>query len=1002
MRLYVKTLFFLLCVAFLPTNVSALGVKDIKGSDYKVLSKYNVNGPSYCPYNKQVKIAQGEQIEACILSSDRTLVAKYQDTRYRDRLGVNFNNGTELYPVMMNGDYFNCTYSLCLYSSVNDTLINLEFVINSYSFSPVIYHNFTKNMTISDTSTGRVINYNNPERDIMRATPEGPAYLMTAGSMALSNNEKWLVIELIDHGIFRFNLEDGSFLRFYDDILEHSTAGISHSEFAINDAGDTVVHMGINAGFNIYTINQDCGDESLLRDRMSRRCPAESVNTDKVIWQRKFATSPYITSSGTLSFISYSVDGMTPPVYAHIAPVTNLATTPPASLDILALGDSFISGEGETDSTYYLQGTTSPPEACHTSFRSHPYLVAQYLDVIPGRVKSVACSGAVMADINGHSSYMGQRGRLKDLITPTLTKTNLENQALENFLPGRVAQSRFAAIAQPSALIVSVGGNDSGLMSKLGECATPGTCKWVADDYYKKAVEGEITGLHDKLVKTYNNLLSSSPGSTIHAIGYPKFISTARDCSSPEGLLFNQSERVFIEESIKLLNTTIEAAAIAAGITYVDIEDAFGDNLICNNHTVAAMNGVILRSIKDVQEKDNLAAYVLPESFHPTPFGHELIASAIVGSISLDNPYPHINFNTPDPISVSPFWSDSAGYSSNPSKSTVPILKQHPLFDNFNHLYGEDLGTRGYPLGVGMLPGSLASLVIEKDGETFRTINVSIDNSGFPVIDANLHNLQKNIETEEGVYTAVFAATTNAGEDIVLYDTFIANSTTPALDEYTPGDDPVLPEDAPQEPFLPPVDGGSSTPIDPSNPSSPQSPEAPQEEPNLPPVNNASPPVTSESQDENYLEAPATGVGIPKTGGDKSQLSNSTLNNSKSKGNLASPEPPLSRRLVPASLNPQYLGKIISTKAKKSPKSGQVKQAMTENTATNQRSRGGLGRSSSLGQEPTGLPKIKEVQLNKIRTLLGYVGVVTIACVITHLTLSYINRKNAVDNIIKS
>src|SRR5690606_32712651 len=98
-------------------------------------------------------------------------------------------------------------------------------------------------------------------------------------------------------------------------------------------------------------------------------------------------------------------------------------------LDYLALGDSYSSGEGDTErdkrtgQKYYRSWTDveedaawgQPREKCHISTRSYPYILAQGMalgDPVNGpstRWHSVACSGARIRDVSDGNpeAYLG-------------------------------------------------------------------------------------------------------------------------------------------------------------------------------------------------------------------------------------------------------------------------------------------------------------------------------------------------------------------------------------------------------------------------------------------------------------------------------------------------------------------------------------------------------------------------------------------------------------------
>lgn len=130
----------------------------------------------------------------------------------------------------------------------------------------------------------------------------------------------------------------------------------------------------------------------------------------------------------------------------------------PAKLDYLALGDSYSSGEGDTEKNnatgqkYYRQLTDVnedkkqgiPGEKCHISTRSYPYKLAQYMELKQTGTKqwdTVACGGATIYDLNGSNSggYDGQNDRLRDYAD----KNTLQKMALNEMIPGRVKQIEF-------------------------------------------------------------------------------------------------------------------------------------------------------------------------------------------------------------------------------------------------------------------------------------------------------------------------------------------------------------------------------------------------------------------------------------------------------------------------------------------------------------------------------------------------------------------------------
>lgn len=655
MRQIVTALFLLLLLVLTFLSPPSAGAISIKDLDYDVLNSYDIDNVEECYYNKQNKTVNHRTVKTCVYENQQVTVGTYYDNRAVGRVAASFTPGGELYPIKINSDWFNCQYNRCIYLSDSDVMLNFENTNNSYIHSLVIYKNFTKNLHIQSDYSGKYFNYNNPERQVLRATPDSPGFAVGFSSVGVSSNGKWVVAELMGVGIVRFNFKEGTHTRVYPDVLEHRTAPVSSSEFAIDDSGRNVFHTGINVGLKRYVVTDNCGDNRLDSSPVSNQCQRYEIKPEKIIWSMNHGTSPAITSNGVMQFFAKSTDPYLKYKFVQIGDRGSSNST----LNMLSLGDSFTSGEGEVDDKRYVEGTNTPYEKCHLSDRSYPYLVARDLNYATQKTRSVACSGAVTEDIVGHSAYIGQRDRLKHLISPTVLLSDLQDQAKRDFIPGRIEQSHFVGTSKADVVTVGIGGNDSGLMSKLNQCGLPDTCKWADDAVYKNAVKKEIAGLFDRLVKTYKKLKQASPASKVYAISYPQIISPAGDCPELVGLMFNQKERIFINESLSYMNQIINKSSEAAGVNYIDIENSFSDNLLCEKTNTPAMNTV--RGGDDVDIL-GIQKIIGNESFHPTPHGHRLMADAIKSQISTQD--FSVQGQLLDPIELEPlsdYWSGANG-----------------------------------------------------------------------------------------------------------------------------------------------------------------------------------------------------------------------------------------------------------------------------------------------------------------------------------------------------
>lgn len=327
----------------------------------------------------------------------------------------------------------------------------------------------------------------------------------------------------------------------------------------------------------------------------------------------------------------------------------------PAKLDYLALGDSYSSGEGDTEKNsatrqkYYRQLTDVnedkkqgiPGEKCHISTRSYPYKLAQYMELKQTGTKqwdTVACGGATIYDLNGSNpgGYDGQNDRLRNYAD----KNTLQKMALNEMIPGRVKQIEFVKKYQPKVITLTAGGNDVGFGKKIQSCIDPRvsilTCDWAKNEM--DTLGSQIKGQFDQLVELYKELKAASPGSKIYAIGYPQFITDAEPaaCGLNAGAI-DLDERRMVVRATQYMNEVIEAAARKAGVKYVDISQALNGGKMCEKHQIY-MTGIV-----GLGEQ---------ESYHPNKFGHTVIFVEIAKQLNHESLLTYSKYPTAGDESV--------------------------------------------------------------------------------------------------------------------------------------------------------------------------------------------------------------------------------------------------------------------------------------------------------------------------------------------------------------
>ncbi len=293
----------------------------------------------------------------------------------------------------------------------------------------------------------------------------------------------------------------------------------------------------------------------------------------------------------------------------------------PRRMDILALGDSYISGEGAHN---YKWGavpqydTNSAQNKCHTSWDSYPYILGKRLAYT---YDSVACSGAVMEDvINASERYENQ---LRPSIRQGLVSEDRLKEVYSNFIPGNINQDRFVQKYKPNNILLSIGGNDIHFKDILTLCVLSGKGDPCFDSQTeRKALLRFVYGKHDALVATYQHILQQNPDAKLFVVGYPQVMKVDGNCGN--NVHFDSSEVRFGALLISRLNDTIQRAAESVGAQYVDVEDAFGGNKLCEatGKNDAAVNGLTAGD-------DSLLGMLGNESYHPTAYGHILLANKI-------------------------------------------------------------------------------------------------------------------------------------------------------------------------------------------------------------------------------------------------------------------------------------------------------------------------------------------------------------------------------------
>ena len=532
---------------------------------------------------QEIAVSGEASTRACI-TGDSVQIARFFSAQGPVMYAIKFPSDGQFYGIdICHGQ------SYCTYSEVSDTLLAYSHHPATGSQQGALFKNFTQTITKYPAPSGIGNRYRlDKSPDFILSHPAGTAF--NAKSLALSANGKWAAIEVVSYGVYLVNTETFSVRRVKAPGNTYGYGFDPVMQMAVSNRGDEVMTTGRNLGLSIIRVDPTCGDFlSLTTERYyfgaARYCAIEDIDTTVFIPNFHWGSVPvYFGDDTALSFVVHSYQGLVKRVVLSEAGLDDAS-----GVAYVALGDSFSSGEGETDDSYYIGG---PQNACHVSGRSYPYLLGEWWSLTP---YSFACSGATLAEI------------MSDDNTSQLSR-------LHEHMPQLVS--------------LGAGGNDAGLIGKLKDCIGLDTCKWASDSEMRALSIKEIGSLYSPLVQAYEKIKSTT-GAKIIAIGYPQIITAIQNCPGVVGTMLNQIERRYIGESLVYLNAVIDKAARDSGVGFAAVGNAFDTHQLCSESSTPAMNAI--RFGDDIAPISGLPTVKVigAESFHPTPFGQYRVAQTI-------------------------------------------------------------------------------------------------------------------------------------------------------------------------------------------------------------------------------------------------------------------------------------------------------------------------------------------------------------------------------------
>lgn len=494
---------------------------------------------------------------------------------------------------------------------------------------------------------------------------KGTIMRLFSQSMAYSSNGKWLAVVRTDGGIMRYDTANWSGKLIGWD-KNYALAIAKGNNLAVSDSGKYIALNANTGTISSPTPSLKVFDVDSCQDLAGYAPEDTGINRCEYndVWNGTFRGKSYgpglkaqlptaeyprhIRFAGNNAITFDAVYDRTSPTTFKVAAysVTNEAYAP-EPIELLGMGDSYISGEGAFG---YRADTDTANNACHNSIFSYPYLVGTKLY---NSFESVACSGAKMNDITTEVHY--QKGSAKNVgeypgqVVDDLVWGDREDsrgQILKSFIPGYANQALFSDMYEPRNVLLSIGGNDIHFADILTSCVSPQNTETCYSTYESRTqLMQSIIDRYNDLVKTYKTVADSSYGK-VFVIAYPQVAKPGGSCGANVNL--NKDELQFSADVITYLNSVIKRAASDAGVIYVDNENALNGYRLCEAPKGrAAVNGFTLgrdSGIKNVR-------FIGKESYHPTALGHKLLADSIrIKTNNLKQAMPSARTNYGKPV----------------------------------------------------------------------------------------------------------------------------------------------------------------------------------------------------------------------------------------------------------------------------------------------------------------------------------------------------------------
>jgi lysophospholipase L1-like esterase len=316
-------------------------------------------------------------------------------------------------------------------------------------------------------------------------------------------------------------------------------------------------------------------------------------------------------------------------------PHTNSAT-------IVALGDSYMSGEGASafyDGTNHNHGEHDHNE-CRRAKSAYPVVAQQDLnkDGHSYQLLFLACSGAVANQLVDHAQYPSEP------TTPWAAREPRDRHIDSQHGQAQVPQALAAVAAlhlNPAIVLVSIGGNDAGFGDIGATCGLAGDCSVLGKQFLDKLPE-----VHAKVGRAYQSIRDAFPDARVLVVPYPVPLNES-GCGAS---LLRPNEHRFLAGYVRALDDALKQEALRPEVHFEFLDsgvELFTDRRvrICDiSPSKAAVNQLAASPVAGVFLQQVSPRGWFHNTFHPNDRGHLLIAAEVTkwveGQLPPETPTP--------------------------------------------------------------------------------------------------------------------------------------------------------------------------------------------------------------------------------------------------------------------------------------------------------------------------------------------------------------------------